>query len=729
MFEASRRVKSASTVPDAAALGPSPLAQIDFRSLWSLLRRSQITILSTTAAALLLMVLVVLVVPHRYTATTQILIDPADLHAVGSDLSPTNQMSDAAVLQVESQVRVLTSDSVLRRVVKAEALDRDAEFAGRPSLLRGLLGALGLGPAPATTDSTLAALTALRRALVVKRAERTYVVDASVTSKDREKAARLANAVAQAYLAEQTDVRSDAARQISQSLSARLNELKDRVREAEERAEAFKAHNNIVGASGQLVNEQQLSELNNQLGAARARTAEAKARLDQVERLQQTKGDIGAFPEAVQSPTITALRSQYAEIVRREAEQMTSLGARHPAVIEVQAQADRLRRMIEEEVNRTALSARSEYESAHANEDMLARSLEALKHNAIVTNEAMVTSRELDRDVQASRAVYEAFLVRARETGEQERLDTKNIRVISRADPPLNRSFPPSNLMLALAALVLGVGGGIAITVLRPPRDAAMARSGAGRSPNGRPDQTEATAKPAAAPKPASAPRPDVPVLAVLPGADEPPDLLVVSAPESHFARDIRKVYEAVRASHKKSGNPSLLVVASQGADDDTAAVALNLAAAGALTQRVLLIDADLEQRALTAVDADQSDAGLVDVAIGRRVLSEVVVRDRETNINLVPFVAPNSRRDRKIKDEDVKLAFAQTKHFDMVIVAAVDSDRDPSGRFFAGLVDHIVLVARTEDADAGAIKALVARFGLDARKIRGAILTSAEAT
>jgi len=63
-----------------------------------------------------------------------------------------------------------------------------------------------------------------------------------------------------------------------------------------------------------------------------------------------------------------------------------------------------------------------------------------------------------------------------------------------------------------------------------------------------------------------------------------------------------------------------------------------------------------------------------------------------------------------------------------MVIVAAVDSDRDPSGRFFAGLVDHIVLVARTEDADAGAIKALVARFGLDARKIRGAILTSAEA-
>jgi len=724
MFEAPRPVESAAAARDSTGLGPSRLAQMDFRGLLLLVGRGKKTIFWTTAASLLLMAVFVLAVPHRYTATTQILIDPTDLHAVGNELSPTSQMSDVAVLQVESQVRVLTSDSVLRRVIKTEALDHDAEFAGRPSLLRGLIGAVGLGSA-APADGTLTALTGLRRNLVVKRAERTYVVDVSVTSLYPEKAERIANGIAQAYLAEQTDVRSDAARQISQTLSARLNELKDRVREAEERVEVFKARNNILGASGQLVNEQQLSELNNQLGAARARTAQAKARLEEVERLQRTKGDVGAVPEAVQSPTITALRGQYAEIVRREAEQMTSLGARHPAVIEIQAQADRLRRMIEEEVNRTALSARSEYESAHANEDMLARSLEALKHNAVVTNEAMVTLRELERDVQASRAVYEAFLVRARETGEQERLDTKNIRVISRADLPLHRSFPPSNLILAVAALALGIGAGIAITLLRPPGDEAAARPDAGRSLGGRPDKVAAGSKPA---RPARPAKPDVPVLAVLLGADEPPELWALSEPKSRFARDIRKIYEAVRTSHNKSGNPSLLVVATRSEDDDTAAVALNLAAVGALTQRVLLIDADLDQRMLTAVDAEQNEAGLVDVAVGRRVLSDVVVRDRETNINLLPFVAPNSRRDRRIKDEDIRLAFAQTKHFDMVIVAAADGDGDPSGRFFAGLVDHIVLVARREDADAGAIEELVSRFGLDARKIRGAVLTSAEA-
>ncbi len=721
MFEAPRRITSVAPLETAElALGPPPLAAMDFYRIWSFVWRGKTTILSTTAAALVLMALFVLVVPHRFTATTQILIDPTDLRAVGNDLTPASQVSDAGVLQVESQVQVLTSDNVLRRVVKAQALGRDPEFTA-PSLLRGLMAAFGLGRG-VVADRALDALTALKRDIQAKRAERTYVVDVSVTSRSPEKAARIANAVAQAYLAEQTEMRSDAARQVSDSLSARLNELKDRVREAEERVEAFKARNNIVDASGHLVNEQQLSELNSQLVAARARAEEAKARLDQVERVQQSKADIGAFPEAVQSPTITALRSQYAEIMRREAEQMTSLGERHPAVIEIQAQAERLRRMIEEEVNRIALSARSEYESAHADEEMLARNLEALKRTAITTDEAMVTLRELERDVQASRTVYEAFLVRARETGEQERLDTKNIRVISRADLPLGRSFPPSNLALALAAVVLGVAAGTGINILRLPREEAPPRSSAGNGRGGKPDRAAEESAPAAAfPAP-------IPVLAVVPSVDALHGRTVANDPKSPFARNIRKVYAAVRASHGKRGNPSLLVVAAHDEDRDAAAVALNLAAVAALTQRVLLIDADLERHTLAAAHADRSEAGLVDVAVGRRLLSDVVVRDRDTNINLMPFVSPHSRRDRTIRDEDIKVAFAQARNFDMVIVAAMNIDRDPSGRFFAGLVDHIVVVAKADDADGGVIDELVSRFGLDARKIRGAVLTGAAA-
>jgi polysaccharide biosynthesis transport protein len=712
MFEAPHQVKSVAAGADGGALGLALLGGLDFPAILSTIWLGKTTILRTTALALVIAVLFVLVAPHRFTAVTQILIDPSDLRAVGAELTPSNQLSDAALLQVESQVRVLTSDSVLRRVVKAEALDRDPAFIHPQSKLRALLKAFGLGGGDGISDPALAALNALRRSLVVRRAERTYVVDVTVTSTDPEKAARLANAVAQAYLAEQTAVRFDAARQVSQSLSARLDELKERLRQAEDRAEAFKARNNLVGSGGQLVNEQQLTELNNQLIVARARTAQARARYEEVQRVQQSPGEIGAFPEAVQSPTITALRSQYAEIMRREAEQQTSLGDRHPAVIEIEAQAQRLKRMIDEEINRIALSARTEYDSARANEETLSRNLDTLKHITIGTNEALVTLRELERDVQANRAIYEAFLVRARETGEQERLDTKNIRVISKADPPLSRSFPPSNTLLAAAALIFGMAAGAGLVLMRATTSSAPPSL---RQPFAGTEASQ-TASAASA----------VPVLATLPPIDATFGLNAVIEPRSRLASEIGKVLEAVWASHSKGDNPSVLVAACDD-EDGAAAVSLGLAATAAQRQRVLLLDADLERRILAAVDADRTDAGLVDVAVGRRQLAEAVVRDRASKINLVAFVAPNSRRDRDIEDDDLKAAFAQTRQFDFVVVAAIDCNRDPSGPFFAGLVDHIVLVARAETGDA-AIERLVERFGLDARKIRGAVLTGSRA-
>jgi len=718
MFQAPRQFKSAALASADAAPAPSPV-DLDLGKIWSAIWQGRTTILAAAAVALLVAVLFVLAVPHRFTAVTEILIEPTDLPAVANQPNQQSpQASDTAILQVESQVRVLTSEDVLRRVIDSTALAHDPEFVRQSPLrvwTKQFLTSLGLGTQLAPADPSLAALIELRRHLQVRRAERTYVVDVAVNSRDAAKAARLANAIARAYLTQQTEVRSDAARQISQSLTARLNELRDSVRRAEERVQAFKESHNIVGAGGQLVNEQQLSDLNNQLSGARARTAAAKARLDQIEALQKSKTEIGAFPEAVQSPTITALRTQYAEIMRREAEQTTSLGARHPAVIEIQAQAERLKHMIADEIGRTALAARTDYESARANEDSLTRNVDALKQSTLATNASLVTLRELERDVQASRAVYEAFLMRARETSEQERVDTKNIQVISKAEPPPNRSWPPSNAVIALGAILLGMAAGAGVTLLRSvvpgtappaqriapaPRRRSLWR---GRSPA---DVAELV--------------PGVPVLAVMPRLDRV-DHATLEDPRSNIAAGMRNVYDAVRAKPGRRGNPSVLVLAS-GVDSGDAPVALTLAALAATTQRVLLIDTDLERRTLSAINVDRSDSGLVDVAVGRRLLSEAVIRDADTNINFIPFVAPNSQRDRRITDEDVKLAFAQTQNFDMVIVAAADPSTDPSAGFFAGLVDHIVLVLRGDKAKSAT--AIVSRLGLDARKICGAVLT-----
>jgi Mrp family chromosome partitioning ATPase len=322
--------------------------------------------------------------------------------------------------------------------------------------------------------------------------------------------------------------------------------------------------------------------------------------------------------------------------------------------------------------------------------------------------------RELERDAQASRSIYEAFLVRARETGEQEQLDTKNIRVLSKADLPQRRSSPPPSLLIALGAMMLGAAAGTGVVLVRPPAEAGLRRQGVGAM------LRQILIAMGFWPAPA----PQVPVLAVLPEADVSFGLRAADNPSSPFAREMRKVYDELRASHTAPGNPSLLILAA-GDTDDAITVALTLAAVVAATQRVLLIDSDLERRTMAAIDAEDGDAGLVDVAIGRRLLSDVTKLDRDTNINLVPLVSPASRRDRRIYDGDLRRVFEQTKRYDLVIVAAM-SERDPSLQFFAGLVDHILLVAGAGDYDETSGGQFIVRLGLDVRKVLGAVLTGA---
>jgi polysaccharide biosynthesis transport protein len=744
MFETPRQIRPVAVGAGDVGIGFAPLAQMDVSRTLATLWRGKWTIALATLTALVLALIFIAVAPRQYTSATQILIDPTDLLAVGNGATPAAPLSDAGLLQVESQVRVLSSDAVLRRVVTSLNLDQDPEFAGARSPLRALgedvLGLIGIHVGATSNDKTLAALTELKRRVVVKRDERTYVVEVDVTSRSPEKSARIANAIADAYLAEQTQIRADAARQVSQSLSARLQDLRDRVRDAEKKVEDYRANNNMIGANGQLVSEQQLTEMNAQLTAARARTAEAKGRLDQVTQVQRTKDENGAFPAALLSPTITALRSQYAEVMRREAEEMTTLGPRHPAVLDIQAQGERLRRIIDNEIDRTAVAARTEYESAKASEQTIASNLKALEGTAVDTSQAMVGLRELEREAQASRDIYQAFLVRARETGEQQQIDTKNIRVISKADMPLRRSSPPPTILIALGALLLGAATGCGIVLVRPQdEDAAAWQDRESAARDRWRSQTDRTAT--AATKDAvmgfwrGGVAHKIPVLAVLPAVDVSFGLSTVDDPKSPFAKGIHQIYDALQKSHNREGsrqgdrqdNPSVLVVALD-AEDDSATVALTLAALAAERERVLLIDADIERRTLSAIDAQQSEAGLVDVATGRRLLSDVITRDRETNINLLSFVSPESRREGRIVDDDIRRAFNETKRFDLVIVAAIDITGAPSTRFFGKVVDHIVVVAKAGEHDEAAVARLIARLGLDAEKIRGAVLTGADA-
>jgi len=570
----------------------------------------------------------------KYTAAAQLYVDPRELQLVDRELSPRAQDAVNLPMIVDSQARLLTSSSVLLRVVDAAKLDQDPEFGGGGSMgvLTSLVRAVGLGgKAAGGHDARTAALEALSRHVNVKRSDRTFIVDVEVWSNDPAKAAALANAVASAYLTETSDVQATAARRATADLSGRLTELEERLRAAENRVAAYKAENNFVGTQDSLISDQQLSEANARLGAARATTLDAQARYDQITAAIRSSEDGGATSEALRSPTLAALRAQYAETRRRRAELENELGPRHPAIRSMETQVADLKKNINEEIARYAQSARNDLVRARDYEGGLARSLDALKRQSMDMSQASVRLRELERDVEANRAVYQAFLKRSRETEEQERLNTSSARVTSEAIVPQRRSFPPGMSFLMLAGALIGAFAAAAGVVALDRLKAVVKKQAA--KPEAQPATVltrDHSAPPLAvdvpeAPRLALRNKPaitwlresDVERRAISDGGQGLLDLrglgwpaLKMGMPPDEFTEAMRGLRVAAVARSSSNLAPVLAVVGR--ADDDTRSIgSLNAALAAAQDGiDVLLIDADFHRATLSRRVSSSAEEG-----------------------------------------------------------------------------------------------------------------------
>ncbi|MCP3394530.1 exopolysaccharide transport family protein [Bradyrhizobium sp. CCGB12] len=439
-----------------------PQADFNVLELANLLWRRKVGVVAAALLGATLAVTVGKSVTPRYTATAQLYVDPRELQLVDRELTPRAQDVSGMSMVVESQARLITSNSVLLRVIQQAGLDKDPEFGGGEgtSLMSSLLGLIGLQPrAPSAAEKKeveLAALDALNKHITIRKTEKSFIVDIEVWSTDPAKAAMLANTLTNAYLTESRNSQASAARRATNDLSSRLKELRERLRNAETALATYKAQNNFVGTQDTLISDQQLSASNQRLAAARAATMDAQARLDQIEASRRTATDAGAIPEALQSPTIANLRAQYADARKKYAEQAGELGPRHPALRQTEKQVEDLKRTINEEIDRFAQSAKNDLTRARDFEASLNRALEAQKRQSVQLSQAAVRLRELERESDASRDVYQSFLKRSRETEEQETLNTSAARVIGEATVPQRRSFPPAMSLFAMIGFIFG---------------------------------------------------------------------------------------------------------------------------------------------------------------------------------------------------------------------------------------------------------------------------------
>ena len=703
----------------------------------------------------------------KYTATAQLYVDPRELQLVERELTPRAQDISGLAMVVESQARLITSNNVLLQVIRDTNLEKDPEFGGgnSKSLFASMLGLFGIEPRTTAEQQKLlqmGALEALNRHVSVKKTDRTFIVDIDVWSYEPAKAAMLANAISKAYLAESRQSQSAAARRATNDLSGRLKELQERLRNAENTLAVYKAQNNFVGTQDTLISDQQLSASNQRLAAARALTLDAQAKYDQIESSRKASTDAGAIAEALQSPTIANLRAQFADAKKRQAELQGELGPRHPALRQIEQQVGDLRRTINEEVNRYAQSAKNDLTRAHDYEASLNKALETQKRQSVQMSQASVRLRELERDVEASRDVYQSFLKRSRETEEQESLNTSSARVIGDATVPQRRTFPPAMSLLAMIGFVFGAVAAAAWIIaadqlvpganpfpsrkpVAPPAVSEKRTAAAAKQP---PD-TEALPQPAVSviEKPLIARLKESDVMQTLGGilatggtADVTRlgwPTLRAGGPLTTFCIDMREMRTALaRRAAKETTKDTVPVMAviGAGAGHDRSIAALNIALAAARDgARVLMIDADHKMHALSdkisrPVKTEPSRLGWL--SIGSKISRAITTTN---GISILPALTASDAKtaDTKVADA-IRKAIAQARSaggYDLVVLDGPAMPWRPTDRKLFDIADGLVAVLPVDLDINDSMEDIITALGGAEQKLAGVVLNELNCT
>lgn len=430
---------------------------IMLRALWRYRRHIVLATILGAAAG----VAFALSTPREYYAENRLFIDPREVRVTEDDARNQLMSTEAMIAIADSQVQILSSSSVLERVISELGLERDPEFNGSAS--GGLSGGIALirelvsGKGRAS-DASQQALEKLGGSLNVSRDAKTFVINIGVKTREPKKSALIANRIVETYLDTESRAQSGLLESTSKSINERISALRADLDVAEREVERYKAENDIVGVAGEIIGDKPILALNDQLAAVRAQKIGIKVKAENLAKADLDAVVSGAFPEQFLSPTLAELRKQYAQTRTAADSLSTKLGPRHPQYISASSSLEAIRGEIRSELRRIVASSQVELQRAIETEQDLASQLAVAKVQSLDKSVEYVQLRELERKANTTREIYEAFLKRARETSERGSLSTRSARVISVAEPPLDPLGPSRKLIVMIGA----IGGMIA---------------------------------------------------------------------------------------------------------------------------------------------------------------------------------------------------------------------------------------------------------------------------
>ena len=606
-------------------------AELDLPALGAALWRQKWKIIGPAVLVGLLAFVVVEFIPAKYLSESRVLIEQRSNIFLRPD-ADKDTMDRGTVDQeaVTSQVQLILSRDLAIEVIAKLKLAERAEFdpmlAGI-SPLKSVLALLGLTRNPARMTAEERVLESYYERLNVYAIEKSRVIVIDFLSEDPELAARVANAIAAAYLVRQQAAKQEQARSAGIWLADEIESLRKRVAEAEARVEAFRAKSNLlVGTNNTTLSAQQLGELNAQLTTARAQKADAEAKAKLIREMLRSGGPIESS-DILNSELIRRLSEQRVTLRAQLAEQSSSLLDGHPRIKELKAQIADLDRQIRSEAEKIARALENDAKFATARVDSLTASLDQLKSQAAGTNEQDVHLRALEREAKAQRDLLESYLAKYREATARDTLNSApaDARVISRATVSNIPAYPkklPTVLIATLATAVLCAGWLLTRELLAAP----------------------STVRPAFAP--AVPAEPAVPVTErVVPADEDAPQLDYEGAPQqedeatqpiARIASTIEGAADGIRSAREDGEAGNRVAVLGAGPAVDTTGPAIRLARLLSTSGRVVLVGLGADDGALKATATDPSTSGLAELASGTASFRNIITRDRVSGLNLI---------------------------------------------------------------------------------------------
>ena len=580
----------------------------------------------------------------------------------------------------ETQYKIITSNRVLLRVVRDLGLPAEPAF-------------------KASHASPEDIADSLRGQIKIDPVKNSRLVWIHIDDPDPKRARRLAEAVANAYIAQNLDKSVQATSDAVVWLNGQVDQYKGALDSDENALHDFKERNDLPSTS---INDAsnmvrlEMQQFNEAVNHSKTKEQELLARYAELSKVSADNPDDLPESELLGSVFLQQLRAQYQQAKKDRAALIAEgKGENHPLVKSATDRLEQARASLLREVKNIQGAVGHDLAAVQHQKAGDTNLFEESRKRAVDLNMKEIEYHRLDRSRQEDEKIYGMLLERMKETDLQRMMNVNNVRLVDAPTEPRAPIKPRMSTNLA-ASLALGLILGLAFAWVRDQLDSSIKT----------PDDVEQ--------------RLGVTFLGLLPSVDdedgdEPgapkkrrrrrvqpaqitgrPELVVHDRPLSGLAEAARAVRTNLLFMNPDRPHRTLLVSSaapSEGKTTVACSIAIALAQGG---QRVCIIDCDLRRPRLHRIFDRVGNAGVTNVLLGDAGVDDVIKPTEIGNLWSIPSgpIPPNPA-DVLHSERFKKFLKDVAERFDRVVIDSPPLVPVTDAAVLSTLVDGTIYVLR----------------------------------